>query len=77
MTHQEAIDKLISVRHFCYQKGILGFGSKKLQNYIPPQSDFRQAFLTLNAFYNQLKHGYSIGRRSERGSRRKVIGEGV
>jgi hypothetical protein len=39
MTRDNAIAKLISVRHHCFARGVLGRR---------PQDDFRQAFRTVN-----------------------------
>jgi hypothetical protein len=46
MTREEALAKLISVRHHCFGKGIIGRN---------PDSDFRQAFRTVNRHYVELR----------------------
>jgi hypothetical protein len=40
------MEKLISVRHYCFVRGILGQC---------PDSDFRQAFRTLNRLYVEVR----------------------
>jgi hypothetical protein len=54
ITAREALDKLISARHYCFVRGIVG---RK------PDGDFRMAFRDLNRLYVELK------RQSERGKR--------
>ena len=44
MTRDEALATLISVRHFCFLRGVLG-----------GENDFREAFRTLNRFYVALR----------------------
>jgi hypothetical protein len=46
MIREEAIDKLVSVRHCCFVRGILGRSK---------DADFRQAFLTVNRLYVRLR----------------------
>jgi hypothetical protein len=43
---EQAADKLISVRHYCFVRGIAG---RK------PESDFRMAFRDLNRLYVEVK----------------------
>lgn len=70
MTPDQIKEKLISVRHNCFIRGVLGSGSKKHGTYVAPQDDFRQAFRTVNSAYNSLKSTHTAGRRSERSARR-------
>jgi hypothetical protein len=46
MNMEQAIEKLISVRHYCFVRGIAG---RK------PESDFRMAFRDLNRLYVEVK----------------------
>jgi hypothetical protein len=46
MTRDEALAKLISVRHCCFVRGILGQA---------PDSDFRQALRTINRLYVEVR----------------------
>jgi hypothetical protein len=66
MTREEALAKLISVRHHCFVAGVLHY-----------EADYRDAFRTLNRLYVQLRDNRSFkgakapqsraaGRRSER-----------
>jgi hypothetical protein len=62
----EALDKLISVRHYCFMRGVLGKRSKDKALDRPPEDDFRLAFRTLNRLYVQLMDQKGGTRRSER-----------
>lgn len=55
MTRDNAIVKLISVRHYCFVRGVLGSRSKKRGEDHPPEEDFRQAFRTTDRLYVQLR----------------------
>jgi len=68
MTRAEAIDKLISVRHYCFVHGVLGKRSGDRAKDVPPDDDFRWAFRTLNRLYVDSKHHSNAtrGTRSER-----------
>jgi hypothetical protein len=55
MTRLEAFAKLISVRHYCFVRGVMGSRSNKREEDQPPEEDFRQAFRTLNRLYNRLR----------------------
>lgn len=46
MSRDEAIAKLISVRHHCFMLGVLGRS---------PLDDFRHAFRTINRLYVELR----------------------
>jgi hypothetical protein len=46
MTREEALEKLISVRHHCFVRGVAGRS---------PSKDFRLAFRTLNRLYVELR----------------------
>jgi len=46
MTREQALAKLISARHHCFKRGVLGRH---------PLDDFRQAFRTLNRLYVDLR----------------------
>ena len=48
MTRDEALAKLISIRHHCFVRGVLGRSA---------QDDFRQAFRTLNRVYVCMREG--------------------
>lgn len=57
------LEKLLSVRHYCFQRGILG--NHKKGHTEDAEQDFRQAFRTLNRLYvAQKRHN----NRSERGA---------
>ena len=65
MTRDEALAKLISIRHHCFVRGVLGRSA---------QDDFRQAFRTLNRFYVCLRdrperHSDTNGRAASQFSR--------
>jgi hypothetical protein len=68
MTRDEAIEKLISVRHYCFVRGVLGR--------FDGGDDFRQAFRTVNRPHVELRDGIapkavrSAGRRGA--TRRKA-----
>jgi hypothetical protein len=57
MSREEALAKLISVRHYCFLRGVLGkrSGDRKLDR--PPEDDFRAAFREVNRLYVQLGDG--------------------
>ena len=49
MTRAQAVEKLISVRHYCFVRGVLErFGGG---------DDFRQAFRAVNRLYVELRDG--------------------
>ncbi|MGD0957218.1 MAG: hypothetical protein ABR953_10375 [Candidatus Acidiferrales bacterium] len=54
MTRDKAIAKLVSVRHYCFVRGVLGKH---------PDSDFRQAFRTLNRLYVEARYDIALKRR--------------
>jgi hypothetical protein len=51
MTRVEALSTLISVRHHCFARGIIGKRRRDRTEDKPPEDDFRQAFRTLNRLY--------------------------
>jgi hypothetical protein len=53
MNRDEVLAKLISVRHYCFVRGVLG-NRKKGYNQ-SPEDDFRQAFRTVNRLYVELR----------------------
>lgn len=55
MTREETIAKLISARHCCFVRGVLGSRSKKRGEDQSPEEDFRQAFRMLNRLYVRLR----------------------
>ena len=69
----DALTQLMSVRHYCFHRGVLG-NQKKGHNEAPEQ-DFREAFRTLNRLYVQMRDKTEpkpikgANRRSERGAR--------
>jgi hypothetical protein len=73
MTRSEALEKLISVRHYCFVRGVLGNRKKGHDEHA--EDDFRQAFRTVNRLYVELRDNiaprstYTRARRSERRSR--------
>jgi hypothetical protein len=54
MSRDEALAKLIAIRHYCFVRGILGSRSSTWAGDIPPQDDFRQAYRTTNRLYARL-----------------------
>jgi hypothetical protein len=52
MTRDDAIAKLISVRHYCFVRGVLGR--------LGGGDDFRQAFRTANRLYVALRDGIAL-----------------
>lgn len=66
MSREDAITKLISIRHHCFRRGVLGHNGGRTGG----DDDFRQAFRVVNRCYAELKHErpgaepYSRGRRS-------------
>jgi hypothetical protein len=55
MTRDDGIAKLITVRHYCFVRGVLGSRSNKRGEDQPAEEDFRQAFRTMNRLYAQLR----------------------
>jgi hypothetical protein len=55
MDRQDAINKLISIRHYCFLRGVLGNRSGKKELDKKPEDDFRGAFRTVNRLYVQMK----------------------
>ena len=63
MNHDEALDKLISIRHYCFYRGVLYKfldGNPDIAGYNGQNEDFRQVFRTLNRLYVTLKHHSGI-----------------
>lgn len=54
MTRDEALAKVISVRHHCFARGILGRGADRDSG---GDEDFRQAFRTVNRAYVEVRYG--------------------
>lgn len=50
MSRDDVLAKLISVRHYCFVRGVVG---RK------PCPDFRQAFRTVNRLYVEVRDGIS------------------
>jgi hypothetical protein len=47
--------KLISVRHYCFLRGVLGNRSFDRKRDVHPEDDFRQAFREVNRLYVNLR----------------------
>jgi hypothetical protein len=60
MTRDDTIARLISVRHHCFVRGVLGNRKKGYNEW--PGDDFLQAFRTVNRLYIELRD--NIARRS-------------
>jgi hypothetical protein len=54
MSRDEGLAKLVSVRHQCFMRGVLGRGANRSAG---GDEHFRQAFRTLNRLYVQLRAG--------------------
>lgn len=52
MSREDVLGKLISIRHHCYQRGIIGRGGKRAGG----DEDFRHAFRVVNRLYIEVKH---------------------
>lgn len=55
-----ALEKLISMRHYCFVRGVLGRGADRS---FGGDDDFRQAFRTLNRLYVEARYSALKGRR--------------
>ena len=60
MTGDDVIAKLISVRHYCFARGVLGNRSNKRGEDQPPEKDFRQAFRRMNRVYVRLRDNIKL-----------------
>lgn len=60
MNRDDATAKLISVRHYCFGRGVLGNRQKGHNE--RPEDDFLQSFRTANRLYIELRD--NIARRS-------------
>lgn len=58
MNRQEILEKLISIRHHCFIRGVTGKRSRLRQYDHPPQDDFRAAFRDVNRLYVRLRDGH-------------------
>lgn len=71
MSREDTITKLISIRHYCFRRGVLGHSGGRTGG----DDDFRQAFRVVNRCYAELKYqrpGAELricGRRSRAGQR--------
>jgi hypothetical protein len=75
MSREEVIAKLISVRHHCFVRGVLGNRSFYRKTDEPPADDFRQAFRTLNRLYVEVRDrldGHSDATKSRAARRRRA-----
>ena len=61
-----ALEKLMSVRHYCFLRGIVGNRRKDSPNQYHPEDDFKLAFRTLNRLYVQIRDQNRHAHRSER-----------
>ena len=56
MSRDEALAKLISVRHHCFVRGVIGKNAERIGG----DDDFRQAFRTVNRLYVQVKREIAL-----------------
>ena len=70
MTSRETLDKLISIRHYCFLRGVLGKRSFDRSKDQKPEDDFRLAFRTLNRLYVEARDGLG-SRVAVRGERKR------
>lgn len=66
MSRDEGLAKLISIRHYCYQRGVIGRGGKRAGG----EEDFRQSFRLLNRLYVELRDGLDL--KGQRGAQKRV-----
>lgn len=72
MSREDAITKLISIRHYCFRRGVLGHSGGRTGG----DDDFRAAFRVVNRLCVEVKHDRpgvkppSRGRRSDAVRRR-------
>ena len=52
-----AAEKLSSIRHYCFARGVLGRGSDRD---FGGDADFLQAFRTVNRLYVEARHGIAL-----------------
>lgn len=52
MNREGALGKLISIRHFCFVRGVLGRDADRIGG----DDDFRQAFRMLNRLYVEVRN---------------------
>lgn len=64
MSRSSALDKLISIRHYCFVRGVLGKRSHNRKLDTPPDEDFRQAFRIVNRLYVEVRDGDRLKRHS-------------
>ena len=57
MSRDEALARLISVRHYCFVRGVLGRGSERDSG---GDGDFRQAFRIMNRLYVEVRDGIGL-----------------
>lgn len=50
---RDVLAKLISIRHHCFMRGVLGRDADRIGG----DDDFRQAFRTLNRLYVEVRNG--------------------
>ena len=55
-TREKALAKLISVRHCCFVRGVIGKGA----NRVGGDDDFRQAFRTVNRLYGEVQREIAL-----------------
>jgi hypothetical protein len=65
MSRDDVLAKLVSVRHYCFVRGVLGQGSGRDSG---GDGDFRQAFRTANRLYVEVRDG--IGLKGQRDAQR-------